>query len=88
VASGEVTGALWAIAFGAFFSLFTYRLRRSSSYVQKTVDDLTQGRQFADPEKARRQTAFGLRLALGWGIGLGPVIAGLGIVSLVVGLSH
>jgi hypothetical protein len=52
------------------------------------VDDLTKGRQFPDPEKARQQMAFGVRLALWSGTGLGLVMVGLGIASLIAGFIH
>jgi hypothetical protein len=79
---------LWAIAVGTFLMLLTFRLRRSRNYVQKIADDVAQGRQFSDSEKARQQTAFGARLALWWGTGLGLVMVGLGIASLITGLIH
>jgi hypothetical protein len=56
--------------------------------IQKTVDDLTHGRQSPDPEKARRQVAFGARLALWWGFGLGLLMAVSGLAAVVVGLTR
>lgn len=60
----------------------------AGSYVQKTLDDLTKGRQSPDPEQAWQQMAFGARLVLLWGIGLGLVMTGLGTAAVVVGLSR
>lgn len=84
---GYVTGDLWAIGVGTVFALLCYRLQRSHRYVEKTVDELTRGRESPDPEKEHRMYVFGLRLALWWGFGLGLLMAGSGLAFLVVALT-
>jgi hypothetical protein len=65
-----VRRALWGIAVGAFWSLFSYLALRGSS-ILKTVDTLTEGRQLADPEKERQRTAQAIRFVLMLGSCLG-----------------
>jgi hypothetical protein len=57
---------------------------RRDAAVRKIVDQLTRAGQVSDTEHVRRRAAsFGARAASAWGIGLGLVIAGLGIASLI-----
>jgi hypothetical protein len=67
VASGDVTRGLLTIASGSAWALMCHVLRRGS-YVQKTVEDLTKGRQFPDPDKERQRTTMAIRFVLLCGI--------------------